>query len=189
MFPWHRRDPQTRRVLCTRLALHLDHHLLIRVESVHLREVVIVAFGGEVAFRVRRADDRQVATERLLDFLVEVVASLHQYAALNITCIKGRRPTRDNARAEPSRCAAVRAGRRLGLSGVYSTLRGRDGRGRRRGGSWAILSSVLDFLAGLVRCRPTSVMIRIPSHSLLLLAGVHRSHRSTNKIVVAVPTK
>lgn len=75
MFPRHRRDSQTRRLLRFRLALDLDHHLLIRVEPIHLREVVIVAFGGQVAFCVWSADDREVATEGFFDFLVEVVSS------------------------------------------------------------------------------------------------------------------
>lgn len=80
-------------------------------------------------------------------------------------------PTHGNEITEPSQREVGHGGRRLGLFAVYWIPQGRDEHDRQRGGNWAaIIESLANRPSPIVGTRLlTSVIIRMPAHSLLNL--------------------
>ena len=71
VLPRHCSDSQSSLLLF--IIVHIHHHLLIRVQAEDLGEV-ICSFRGEITFRMRCADYRQIATEGFFNLLVKMIS-------------------------------------------------------------------------------------------------------------------
>jgi len=118
MLPRHPRDLNRRLLLTT--AFDVNHHIVKEIQIMHRSERVMVAFAGEMLFRVRGGDDGDVAAEGGFDGLIEVVAvrvggSVVGRGFQNEIGWKGEeRDTRGSGRDRLGRCEGGRAGPLMG---------------------------------------------------------------------------
>jgi hypothetical protein len=86
MLAWHGDDSHSRLPLPT--PRNIDQHLFKGVKLEHARERFQGTLRGELLSSVRRGDDREVATQGLLYFLVEVISGKESVIAFSIEALE-----------------------------------------------------------------------------------------------------